>query len=148
MSPSIVEKCNLSLKKFEKSWLVQLATGNKKKVVNYVENYEIFMSHLKTQIKLNVLPLGSYDVLIGMDWLERHQVVLNCFQRTITCLNDKGERITVKRIPRKVSVRQISALQMKKAVRKCCKFFVIHVIHNEQMDKEVKLKFDDIPILQ
>ena len=38
ISPSIVEKCNLSLKKFEKSWLVQLATGTKRKVVNYVES--------------------------------------------------------------------------------------------------------------
>ena len=83
-----------------------------------------------------------------MDWMERHQVILNCFHKTFICLNDKGERITVKGIPRKVSVRQISALQMKKAVRKGCKVFVVHVLNNEHMDKEDKLKFDDIPILQ
>ena len=57
-----------------------------------------------------MLPLRSYDVLIGMDWMEKHQVILNCFQETFTCLNDKGERISVKGIPRKVYVRQISAL--------------------------------------
>ena len=45
---------------------------------------------------MNVLPLGSYDVLIGMDWLEHHRVVLNCFDKTFTCLNNKGEMITVK----------------------------------------------------
>jgi len=28
------------------------------------------MNDFKTTIKLNVLPLGSYDLLIGMDWLE------------------------------------------------------------------------------
>ena len=78
-SLSVAKKCNLSLKFFEKSWLVQLATKTKRKVVNYVERCEMFMSQFKTQVKLNVLPLGSYDVLIGMDWLERHQVVLNCF---------------------------------------------------------------------
>ena len=106
------------------------------------------MIQFKTQVKLNVLPLVSYDVLIGMYWMERHQVVLNCFHKTITCLNDKGERITVKGIPSKVSVRQISSLQMKKVVRKCCKVFFVHIINNEQMDKEDKLNFDDIPILQ
>ena len=58
VSPSIVEKCNLSLKKFEKSWLVQLDTRTKRKGVNYVENYDLFMSQFKTQVKLNVLPLG------------------------------------------------------------------------------------------
>ena len=83
-----------------------------------------------------------------MDWQEKHQVILNCFQKTFTCLNDKWERITVKGIPRKISVRQISALQMKKDVRKGCKVFVVHIINNEQIDKEDKLKFDDIPILQ
>ena len=47
-----------------------------------------------------------------------------------TCLNDKRERITVKGIPRKVSIRQISSLQIKKAVRKGCKVFVVHIINN------------------
>ena len=93
------------------------------------------MSRFKTQVKLNVLLLGSYDVLIGMDCLERHQVVLNCFEKTFTCLNDKGERIIVKGIPRKASVRQISALQMKKVVRKGCNVFAIHIINNKHMDK-------------
>ena len=73
VSPSIVEKCNLSLKKLEKSWLVQLATRTKRKVVNYVENYNFLVSHFETQVKLNVLPLGSYDVLIGVDWLKKNK---------------------------------------------------------------------------
>ena len=37
---------------------------------------------------------------------------------------------------------------MKKDIRKACKVFVLHIINNEHMDKEDKLKFDDIPILQ
>ena len=75
------------------------------------------MSQFKTRVNLNVLPLGSYDVLIGMDWLKKHQVILNYFQKSFTCLNNTGERITVIRIPRKIFVRQISGLQMKKVVR-------------------------------
>ena len=81
-------------------------------------------------MKLNVLPLGSYDVLIGIDWMEKHIVVLNCFEKTFTCLDDKGETIIVKGIPRKVYVRQISALQMKKYVQKGCKIFVVHVMND------------------
>ena len=68
-----------------------------------------------------MLPLGSYDVLIGMDWLEKHQVILNYFQFFFTCLNNEGEIITVTGIPRKIYVRQIPTLQMKKDVRKGCK---------------------------
>ena len=68
------------------------------------------MVQFKTQVKLNVIPLGSYDVLISMDWMEKHKVTLNCFQITFACLNDIGERITVKGIPRKIYVIQITAL--------------------------------------
>ena len=99
-------------------------------------------------MKLNVLPLGSYDVLIGMDWLEKQRVVLNCFEKTFTCLDGKGETIIVKGIPRKVYVRQISTLQMKKFVHKGCKVFVVNVMNDKHMNKKDKLKFDDIPILK
>ena len=59
------------------------------------------LSQFKTQVKLNVLPLGVYDVLIGMDQLEKHKVVFKFFEKTFTCIDDKGETITVKGIPRK-----------------------------------------------
>ena len=65
----------------------------------------MFMSQFKTQVKLNFIPLGSYNVLIGMDWIEKHRLVLNCFEKTFTCLDEKGKTIIVKGIPRKVYVR-------------------------------------------
>ena len=83
-----------------------------------------------------------------MDWFEKHQVILNCFQKTFTCLNNEGEKITVTGIPRKISVRQISALKLKNVVRKGCKVFVVHIIINDKIDKEDKPRFDDITILQ
>ena len=45
-----------------------------------------------------------------MDWLEKHKVVLNYFENTFTCINEKEEIVVVKGIPRKVLVRQIYAL--------------------------------------
>ena len=105
ISPSIVEKCKLPFKKFDKSWLVQLAIGTKRKVVNYLEiSCNLMMNKFETQVKLNVLPLGSYDVLIGMYWIEKHQVILNCFHKTFTRLNNEGEKTTMIGIPRKISV--------------------------------------------
>ena len=62
------------------------------------------MDQFETSVKLNVLPLGSYGMLIGMDLLEHHRVVLNCFDKTFTCINNDGELITVKGIPRKTTI--------------------------------------------
>ena len=83
------------------------------------------MDQFETFVKLKVLPLGSYDMLIGMDQLEQHRVVLNYFDKTFTCVNNGGETVNVRGIPRKIAIRQIFSLQLKKVVRKGCKAFVV-----------------------
>ena len=87
-------------------------------------------------------------MLIGMDWLEQHRVVLNCFDKTFTCANNDGETVNVRGIPRKTAIRQISALQLKRDVRKVCKAFAVTVINEENTNNEDKLKLEDILILR
>ena len=51
VSPSIVEKSKLPVEKFTKSWLFQLATGEKRKVINFVKNCTLFMNQFETFVK-------------------------------------------------------------------------------------------------
>ena len=101
-----------------------------------------------TVVKLNVFPLGSYDFPIGMDWLEQHRVILNYYDKTFTCLNSDEQPVNVKGIPRKTTVRQISALQLKRAVRKGCKAYAVTIIDEESKIKTNMLKVEDIPVLK
>ena len=106
------------------------------------------MDQFETFVKLNVLPLGSYDILIGMDWLEQHRVILNCYDKTFTCINNDGKSINVKGIPRKTTIRYIYALQLKRVVRKGCKAYVVTITDEENLNKTDKLKLEDIPVLR
>ena len=65
----------------------------KKKVISFVKDCTVNMDQFETFVKLNVLSSGSYDILIGMDWLEQHRVVLNCLDKTFTCVNNDGETV-------------------------------------------------------
>ena len=60
---------------------------------------------LVTCVDLNVLSLGSYDVLIGMDWLEAHKVKLDCYNKTFECMNEEGNPVVVKGILKVILVR-------------------------------------------
>jgi predicted aspartyl protease len=71
IDPRVVESLQLSRSKHEKSWLVQLATGTKRKVTKLVKSCPVDMNGLSTKVELNILPLGSYDCLVGMDWLDQ-----------------------------------------------------------------------------
>ena len=106
------------------------------------------MDKLETVVKLNVLPLGSYDLLIGMDWLEQHRVILNCYDKTFTCLNSDEKPVSVKWIPRKTTIRHIYALQLKRVVRKGCKAYAVTITDEESLIKTDKLKLEDIPVLR
>ena len=88
ISPRVVEVCSLRKVKHSKSWLVQLATGTKRKANLAVEKCPLVINGLSTCIDLNVLPLSSYDVLIGMDWLEYHRVKLDCYNKTFKFMDE------------------------------------------------------------
>ena len=59
---------------------------------------------------LNVLPLGSYDVLIGMDWLEAHRVKLASHNKNFECLDEEGTLRVVRGIPKVIYIKNISAM--------------------------------------
>ena len=54
--------------------------------------------------------IGSYDVLIGMDWLEAHRVKLECYSKNFECMNEEGNLVVVKGIPKGISIRQVSTM--------------------------------------
>jgi hypothetical protein len=70
IDPRVVESFHLIRRKHEKSWLVQLAIGTKRKVTELVKSCPVDMNGLSTKVDLNILSLGSYECLIGMDWLD------------------------------------------------------------------------------
>ena len=106
------------------------------------------MDKFEAIVKINVLPLGSYDLLIGMDWLEQQRVILNYYDKTFTCLNSDEQPVNVKGIPRKTTVRQISALQLKRVLRKGCNAYAITITDEESKTKTDKLKIEDIHVLK
>ena len=63
------------------------------------------MNGLSTKYDLNIIPLGSYNFLIGMDWLDQHHVVLDFYNKLFTCLDEEGNLRTTQGIPRVVNIR-------------------------------------------
>ena len=100
----MVESLQLSRRKHRKSWLVQLATGAIRKVNEMVKSRLIDMNGLNTKAYLNILPLCSYDYLIGMDWLDQHHVVLDYHKKEFTFLDEEGNPRIVQGTPREVTI--------------------------------------------
>jgi hypothetical protein len=103
------------------------------------------MGEFPTQETLKILPLGLYDLLIGMDWLAIYKAKLDCYHKTLECVSEEGRRITLRGIQKPVSVRQISTLQMRKYCRKGCPLYAIQVLESVEDDKP---SLEDHPTLR
>jgi hypothetical protein len=57
---------------------VEMALGAKQKVGGKVTGYALNLGEFFVRANLYITILGSYDVVIGMDWLESHEAILNC----------------------------------------------------------------------
>jgi hypothetical protein len=145
VAPQTVDKCKLQPVRHVKLWLVQLATRTKIKVAEVIPACQFIMDGWPTQATLNILSLGSYDLLIGMDWLASYKTKLDYYHKTLECVNEEGRNITLQGVWKPVSVRQISTLQMKKYCRKGCPLYAIQVLESIEDDK---LNLEDHPILR
>jgi hypothetical protein len=146
ITPDVVESNKLKKLKHAKSWLVQLATGTKRKVVDFISDFEFSLDGQNIRTNMNILPLGSYNMIIGMDWLEQHKEVLDCYTKILSYKDDFGTTRTTQGIPKPVSVRQVSTMQLKKCMRKGCQVYAIQVMN--LLEKEDKPKLEDFVVLR
>eukprot|EP00253_Pinus_taeda_P022952 PITA_22952 len=135
VSPKIVERCKLQSTKFKNPWLVQLATGAKRRVGAKIKDCSFTIAGQPVMADLNVLPLGSYDILIGMDWLEKHWSLVDCKTKIIYFKDSLGNKKEMQGIKRPVQVRPITANQLAKCVRKGCQIYAVQVGYADSKDK-------------
>jgi hypothetical protein len=141
VSPSVVDSNKLKKIRHEKSWLVQLETRTKRKVSEFIYDCEFSLGGQNTNINLNILPLGSYDIIFGMDWLERHKEVLDCYEKSLNYQDENDIVRTIQGIWKSVSVRKISAMQFKKCMRKGCHIYAIQVTNLLEKENKTILEY-------
>ena len=87
------------------------------------------------------LSLREFDVILGMDWLSRHQVVDDCRMKRVTLRTSSGEEVTFIGERSNHLSNVISATIARTMVRKGCEAYLAYVIDM----KKVEPSFSDIP---
>ena len=106
---------------------------------------------MPTIAHLNIFPLGSYNILLGMDWLYLHMTKLDCYEKSIECLDNNGEQIFLQGKNKSISVRMVTTMQAKHSRRKGCVLFEVHISSekgNEVVDVDVLRRYPDLQQFQ
>ncbi|GJU15593.1 putative reverse transcriptase domain-containing protein [Tanacetum coccineum] len=111
------------------------------------------LNFLNHQFNINLMPveLGSFDAIIGMDWLAKHQAVIACAEKIvrIPCKNKTliihGDGSTQGNVTR---LNIISCTKTQKYIEKGFPIFLAHVTTKEIEDKSEEKRLEDVPIVQ
>lgn len=82
---------------------------------------------MPTTTHLNVFPLGSYKMLLRMDWLYLHRTKVHYFYGAIECVDDSGEKRILQGKKKATLVRMVITMQTKRSCKKGCVMFAIHI---------------------
>ena len=82
---------------------------------------------MPTTSHLNIFPLGSYNMLLVMDWLYLHNTKVDFFGKAIEFLDDIWEPRILRGEKKATSVRMVTAMQAKCGRKKGCVLFPIHI---------------------
>jgi hypothetical protein len=110
---------------------IEMASGAKQKVGGKVTGYALNLGEFVMRVNLYVTILGSYDIVIGMDWLETHEAILNCKTKRLSLVDDEGQRQLIVGRNQGVSLRFVSSLQLRKSMRKGYELYAILALNEK-----------------
>nr|GEY76311.1 reverse transcriptase domain-containing protein [Tanacetum cinerariifolium] len=133
------------------SYDVELADGKIVGIDTIIRGCTInFLNH-PFNIDLIPVELGSFDVIIGMDWLRRCDVVIVCDKKLVQIPygdetltfhgnesnNERESRLTV-----------ISCSKAQRYMAKGCQTFMAHIFTKKEEDKSEGKQLEDVPIVR
>ena len=68
---------------------------------------------MPTSTHINVLPLGSYSMLLGINWMFILKNKVYCYDKATECLDDDGERKMLHGNKNPTLVRMVTTMQEK-----------------------------------
>ena len=107
-------------------------SGVKQAVGPSVDNCMVDLGGCVTQFKVYVTSLGTYVLVIGMNWLEEHRAFLDYYEKKVLCVDDKGKAIEIHDIKQMFSLRFISTMNIKQCMGNGCYLYIIEAISNEK----------------
>ncbi|GKD21879.1 putative reverse transcriptase domain-containing protein [Tanacetum coccineum] len=135
----------------ENSYDVELADGKIVRVDTILRGCTLnFLNH---PFNINLIPveLGSFDVIIGMDWLARYHAIIICDQKlvhvpfgneTLVIRGDGSSQGNETRL------NIISCTKTHKYLLRGCHVFLAHITTKDVEDKSEKKRLKDVPVVR
>ncbi|GKE82866.1 putative reverse transcriptase domain-containing protein, partial [Tanacetum coccineum] len=129
--------------KLDTCYDVELADGKVVSTNNVLIGCTLNLLNHSFLIDLMVIELGSFDVIIGMDWLSRYDVAILCGKKKVR-IPLEGKTLVIEGDRNNSRLKIISCIKSQKYIEKGYKLFLAQVTEQELKEK----RLEDVPVIR
>nr|GEX57190.1 putative reverse transcriptase domain-containing protein [Tanacetum cinerariifolium] len=151
VSTAFSSQINITPSTLDHCYDVELADGRIIGLNTILRGCTLNLLNHPFNINLMLVELGSFDAIIGMDWLARYRVVIACAEKivripwgneTLIIHGDGSNQGNATRL------NIILCTKIEKYTMKGFPIFLVHVTTKEVEEKSEKKRLEDVPIVQ
>ncbi|GJX52716.1 hypothetical protein Tco_0281085 [Tanacetum coccineum] len=90
-----------------------------------------------------VTELGSFDIIIGMDWLSRYDAAILCGEKKVR-IPLEGKTLVIEGDRNNSRLKIVSCIKAQKYIEKGCELFLAQVTEQESKEK----RLEDVPVIR
>ncbi|GKC63263.1 putative reverse transcriptase domain-containing protein, partial [Tanacetum coccineum] len=123
--------------KIKDSYEVELADGRIVSTNTILKGCTLSLVNHVFEIDLMPIKLGTFDVIIGMDWLVKNDAIIVCGKKVVRI--PYGKKMLIVESDKGVSqLKVISCVKARKYVEQGCHLFLAHVTKNKSKEKRLE----------
>ncbi|XP_073133909.1 uncharacterized protein [Henckelia pumila] len=127
ISEEFTRKRSIEYEKLLGGFTVTIPSGEELSTRNIVRSLELLLQGQSVSADLIVLPMPEFDLILGMDWMTKNDVVIDFQQRSLMVRPEGEEPIWFKATRSSKRTQLISLMQAKKLVQDGCEAFLASV---------------------
>ena len=112
--------------------------GQSVKVNRVYKNWPIVIHDREFSADLIALPFREFDLILGMDWLSKHQAIIDCDKKTIVLRCSNQSEVIVHGVRSSPMSNVISTMQGRRLLRKGCEAFLALVLDSKRGQIELE----------
>ncbi|GJY58808.1 putative reverse transcriptase domain-containing protein [Tanacetum coccineum] len=128
--------------KIEDSYEVELADGRVVSTNTILKGCTLSLVNHIFEIDLMPIELGTFDVIIGMDWLVKHDAIIVCGEKVVR-IPYGNKTLIVDGDNGGSRLKNISCIMACKYVEQGCHLFLAHVTRKKSKEKQM----EDMPVI-
>ncbi|GJT12058.1 putative reverse transcriptase domain-containing protein [Tanacetum coccineum] len=122
---------------------IEMADGNLVSTNTVIQGATLTLLNQPFKIDLMPIKLGSFDVVIGMDWLSKYHARIICDEKVIHIPID-GETLIIRGDRSKTRLNLISCIKTERYISRGCQVFVAQIMEKKSDEK----RLEDIPVVR